>query len=406
MRDLFRFITQGHQTPPADPFDPWLPILAIGLAAFGWVMISSASVANPLGMYYFSLRHGIFLLLALGLAASALYLPSRFWRQYAWPALALGGGLLILVLLVGDEINGSRRWIALPGPLPTVQPSEVAKLGLLLYMAHFMAKHQTDLRHNMLSIWRPTVVMVPLFGLLFLGRDFGSAAIYTAAVSGMLFISGTSWRGIGLAAGLLGSLIVTMIIVEPYRMLRLVSYSNPWADPFNTGYQLSQSLIGFGRGGIDGVGLGNGIQKLGYLPEAHNDFIFATIGEELGILGPLVLLFAFFLLGLRILIIARTAEHHHSAFAAYFAYGVGFTVLSQAGINIGVATGVLPTKGLTLPLISYGGSSLVITLVMLAIVMRIDIETRQQMIYRARRDAAERRWAQRYAKRRAVATDS
>lgn len=375
------------------PFDSWLPTLAIGLALFGWVMISSAAIDSPLGMWHFSIRQGIFLLISLIAAWFVLRIPFREWRILVVPFYLTAIGLLIIVLLIGQEINGSHRWINLPGLLPSLQPSEVGKIALALYMARFVTLYREQLSTRLVAFYRPLAALAPFVLLLFMGRDFGSAFIYIVAVGGILILADTNKRGLLIAGGVAILGITAMIFAEPYRVARLMNYQDPWQDPFGSGYQLSQSLIGFARGGLTGLGLGNSIQKLGFLPEPHNDFILAIIAEELGVIGFTGVIAGITTLCYRIAVIGRQADLAQRTLAAFFCYAVAIIFISQMLVNAGVSIGLLPTKGLTLPLISYGGSSLLVSFIMIAMVMRIDIETRDliQTHYADAQEAARKK---------------
>lgn len=359
------------------PCDIWLLLAALLLAGIGWVMVSSASVGLTDDSYHYAVRHGVFLLLAVTAGAIALSLPLEMWRQNAGFILVLSLLLLAGVLLFGQEINGSKRWIALPGPLPSLQVSEVGKLGLVFYMAAFMARFPLVLRTRLFAMLRPLMVLVIPAGLLFCAPDFGGMVVYTVCVVGMLMMAGASLLVLISTGALLGVGATLMVALEPYRLARWTSFLDPWADQFATGYQLTQALIAFGRGHVTGTGLGNSVQKLHFLPEAHTDFIFAVIAEELGMIGAIALVLLFTLFIVRAMLIARRAELAGQLFAAYMSYGISFIMAAQAFINIAVSSGLLPTKGLTLPLVSYGGSSLVVTGVMIGLLLRADRETRR-----------------------------
>jgi cell division protein FtsW len=280
----------------------------------------------------------------------------------------------VLVPGVGREVNGSMRWLAL-GPL-TLQASEPAKLAVIVYIAGYLVRHQMHVRTEFIGFGKPIGVVTIIAGLLLLEPDFGAAVVLFATTLGMLFLGGVplrrffAWGMVAVAA--LGSLAV----LAPYRMQRLMAFRDPWSDPFNTGFQLTQALIAFGRGEWFGVGLGNSVQKLFYLPEVHTDFIFAVIGEELGLVGACVVIALFTALFVRILYIGGQAENSQQTFAAYVTYGIGLLIAIEAFVNIGVNMGILPTKGLTLPLISYGSNSTVMLCMALALVMRVSYETR------------------------------
>lgn len=358
------------------PCDIWLLLAAFLLAGVGWVMVSSASVGLLDVSYHYALRHGTFLLVAIIAAAVAMSLPLELWRQNAGLILILSIVLLLAVLVVGQDINGSKRWIALPGPLPSLQVSEVGKIGLVFYMAAFMARFTVELRTRLFTLLRPLMVLAVPLGFLAMAPDFGGMVVYTVCVVGMLMMAGASLLLLVSSGAVLSAGAILMVAMEPYRLARWTSFLDPWADQFATGYQLTQALIAFGRGHVMGTGLGNSVQKLHFLPEAHTDFIFAVIAEELGMIGAISLVLLFTLFIVRAMLIGRRAELAGHLFAAYMSYGIGFIIAAQAFINMAVSSGLLPTKGLTLPLVSYGGSSLLVTGVMIGLLLRADRETR------------------------------
>lgn len=363
------------------PFDGWLVLSVLSLMLIGWVMVTSAStgVAESLtgNAWYFSLRHGVFLLGALGLAALVLKVPLAWWKANAPLLLLLGLALLLLVLLVGREVNGSRRWLSLPGVPFNLQPSEVAKLCLITYLAGYLERFLPQVRRHWGAFLRPLLVTLVFALLLILEPDYGAVVVMTACAMGMLLMAGAPlWRFLLLLV-LVALAGFYVALAEPYRLARLTSFADPWADQFASGYQLTQALIAFGRGHWLGVGLGNSVQKLFYLPEAHTDFVFAVLAEELGLLGAILVVGLFALLIYRAMAVGRRAELARRPFAAYLSYGIALVIGAQAFINIAVSTGMLPTKGLTLPLLSYGGSSLVVSAVMMALLLRADIETRR-----------------------------
>lgn len=373
-------LRQGLSTADA-PFDGWLPLAALSLLLIGWVMVTSASTEVASGLtgnpWYFSIRHGTFLLLAMALGLVTLKVPTAWWRANGLLLLLVGGALLALVLVVGREVNGSTRWLSIPGVPFNVQPSEFAKLCLIIYMAYFLERFLPQVRTRLWAFLRPLLVVGLYGGMLILEPDYGAVVVSTACVMGMLLMAGAPagrFLVLLLLVGVLGALVA---IAEPYRMARLTSFTDPWADQFASGYQLTQALIAFGRGHWFGVGLGNSIQKLFYLPEAHTDFVFAVLAEELGLVGAVAVIGLFALLVWRAMAVGRRAELAGLAFAAYACYGIALMIGAQAFINIAVSSGMLPTKGLTLPLLSYGGSSLVVNCVMVAIVVRADVETRR-----------------------------
>lgn len=368
------------------PFDGWLLAAALALILMGWVMVTSASTevaasltGNP---WYFSQRHAIFVLIALVAAVIALRTPLAWWRANGPFLLLAGIALLFLVLLIGREVNGSRRWLSLPLMPFNLQVSEVAKLCLIVYLAGYLERFLPEVRRTWGGFLRPFVVMGIIAFLLILEPDYGAVVVMAGCMMGMLLLAGAPWGRFALILGLVALLGFYAAIAEPYRMARLTSFADPWADQFASGYQLTQALIAFGRGHWWGMGLGNSVQKLFYLPEAHTDFVFAVLAEELGLFGAIGVVGLFALLIWRALAVGRRAELAGLAFAAYVSYGIALVIGAQAFINIAVSSGMLPTKGLTLPLLSYGGSSLLVSATMIALLLRADIETR-----RARRHA-------------------
>lgn len=362
------------------PFDGWLLFSALVLVLIGWVMVTSASTevaasltGNP---WYFSQRHGLFAVMALLAAAATLRSPLAWWRANGPLLLLVSIALLLLVLLVGREVNGSRRWLSIPLLPFNLQISEMAKLCLIVYLAGYLERFLPEVRRHWGAFLRPLLVMAVIAVLLILEPDYGAVVVMTGCVMGMLLMAGAPWGRFVLilvAVGLLGFYVA---IAEPYRLARLTSFADPWADQFASGYQLTQALIAFGRGHWLGMGLGNSVQKLFYLPEAHTDFVFAVLAEELGLIGAIGVVGLFALLIWRALAVGRRAELAGLAFAAYVSYGVALVIGAQAFINIAVSTGMLPTKGLTLPLLSYGGSSLLVSSMMMGLLLRADIDTR------------------------------
>jgi cell division protein FtsW len=358
------------------PLDHLLLFASLLLLAIGLVMVMSASVSiaerqtgDPL---YYLWRQSAFVLVGMLAGYSVLRLRLVYWERLGPYFLLFGLVLLVAVLLIGREINGSVRWLAL-GPF-NVQPSELMKLFMVIYLAGYLVRRGDEVRASVKGFLKP-MLLVGLIGLLLLLEpDFGAAAVITATVLGMMFLGGVRlWQFVVLFLVMLGVASV-LALSSPYRVARLTSFVNPWADPFNSGFQLTQALIAFGRGEWLGVGLGGSIQKLFYLPEAHTDFLFAVLAEELGLLGVLVVIALFALLVWRAFVIAQAAAEGGNRFAAYSAYGIGLWLGLQAFINLGVNMGVLPTKGLTLPLMSYGGSSIVVSCMACALLLRISHE--------------------------------
>lgn len=375
--------------------DQLLLLAACAIATIGLVMISSASISfaeHTYGDAFFYLkRHLMFLIMGLSMAAVFLYVPSRVWYHYGVPLLLLIMLMLVAVLIpgIGRRVNGSQRWIPL-GPI-NLQVSEIAKFVMILFTAGYLERYQRDLRENWRYFAKPIGLVALVALLLLLQPDFGSSVVMAATVLGMLFIGGAQlWQfSLILVAGF--SAMASVALLSPYRLQRLVTFLDPWADQYDSGYQLTQSLIAFGRGEWLGVGLGNSVQKLFYLPEAHTDFVFAIYAEEFGLLGVVVAIGLYILLVSRILQVAKRAVVLEDWFAAYTCFGIATMLAGQAFINMGVTSGLLPTKGLTLPFISYGGSSLLMCCAMVALVLRINREMDDvpAVARQVRRDRAE-----------------
>ena len=347
-------------------------MVAWGLAlGFGLVMVASASVAMETP---YLARHGIYLILGLMGFLVMLIVPLKVWDRAHRIALLAGLAICALVLVPGvaEEIKGARRWIDLGGF--TVQPAEVAKAAMIVYWAGFLSRHDEALRTALRPVRQPLLHFAILGGLLIAQPDFGTLAILGAVLGSLLFLGGLRLRYFTVLAAVGAILLMALIWVEPYRMERLLSFRDPWASAYGSGYQLAHSEIAFGRGELFGLGLGEGIQKLWYLPEAHNDFIFAVVAEELGLVGALTLMALLAVMVARILRTARVAMERDAKFAGYLCYGTGLLFGLQILINIGVTTGSLPTKGLTMPFISYGGNSLIVCAVLLGLVGRAQLE--------------------------------
>ncbi len=347
-------------------------ILGLVMVASSSLDIAERSYGQP---FHFVLRQLAYAGVALLLGYVILRLPLQFLERLSAPLLLAGMGLLVLVLIpgIGREVNGSARW--LPLGLFNLQPSELMKLFMVLYLAGYLVRRSEEVRSAVSGFAKPMVVLALVCLLLLAEPDFGAAAVLMATAMGMMFLGGVRlWQfallilGVGLAAAALA-------VSSPYRLERITAFLDPWADPFASGFQLTQALIAFGRGEWLGVGLGNSIQKLFYLPEAHTDFLFAVLAEELGLVAALLVIALFSVIVWRAFLIARRAERAGAAFAAYVAYGCGMWIGVQAFINIGVNMGVLPTKGLTLPLMSYGGSSLIVSCMVIALLQRVALET-------------------------------
>lgn len=352
----------------------------VALFSLGLVMVASASmpVAERLGfgIFHFPVRQSLYLLLGLCLGLGVLRIRLIWWQRGGPFFVLLALALLAAVLLpgIGSEVNGSTRWMNLG--ILRLQVSEPAKLLMLIYLAGYLVRHGESVRDSAAGFIKPLGVLVIAAVLLLMEPDFGATVVMMTTALVMMFMAGVRlWKFAALIV-LVGAAFAVLAITSPYRLQRLTTFLNPWADPFNSGFQLTQSLIAIGRGEWWGVGLGASIQKLFYLPEAHTDFVFAVLAEELGLIGVLVLLGLYAFVVLRTYKIAVIAERGGNLFAAYLAYGISTWIGLQALINIGVNTGLLPTKGLTLPLVSYGGSSMLVTCVAVAVLLRIDYETR------------------------------
>lgn len=369
-------------------FDQALLWVVVALVALGLVMVYSASVAMPdnpkFARYtptYFLARHAMWIVIAALAALVAVQVPISIWEKWS-PWLFVATLLLLVIVLIpgiGKVVYGARRWIALGGL--NFQPSELAKLAIAMYAAGYMVR-KMEVKENFFRAVMPMAVSVAVVGLLLLAEpDMGAFLVIAAIAMGILFLGGVNGRMFLLITAVLVGAFVLMITFSEWRRERIFAYLNPWDEKYTLGkaYQLSHSLIAFGRGEIFGQGLGSSVEKLHYLPEAHTDFLLAVIGEELGFIGVACVICAFFWLARRVFHIGRQAIALDRVFAGLFTQGIGIWMGGQAFINMGVNLGVLPTKGLTLPLMSYGGSAIVMNLVALAIVLRVDIENRQLM---------------------------
>jgi cell division protein FtsW len=356
-----------------------LLLLSAGtLLCIGLVMVASASMGVAEAQFgtpfYFLLRHLVYLLLGLAAGTLALTVPIETWHRLSGLLLFAAFLLLLAVLVpgIGRRINGSMRWIGV-GPL-TLQPSEIAKFAVVAFTSSYLLRRQAEVRQSLWGFIKPMVVVGLIVLLLLAEPDFGASMVTMLAVLGMLFLAGTPLLPYALLLSVVAIGAVLLVWLEPYRLQRVLSFTDPWAHAFDSGYQLTQSLIAFGRGEWFGVGLGASVQKLFYLPEAHTDFVLAVYAEEFGFAGVLLLLLMFWLLVRSALRIGRAAECRQAFYAAYLAYGIAFLLGVQALVNIGVNMGLFPTKGLTLPLVSYGGSSLLVVFTMLGVLLRIDGE--------------------------------
>lgn len=377
-----RFVPRGWSLPSTAYLDKPLLLSVLALISLGLVMVFSASVGfadyGYKDGFYFLKRHAAYLCISLCVALPLLWVPLHLWYRHAGLALLGSIVLLVAVLLpgIGHEVNGSSRWLR-AGPL-TVQVSELAKVAVVIFIAAYLQRRHLMLREQWQDFAKPLAIMGLVAVLLLLEPDFGSTMVIGATVMAMLFLAGVR-LGQFLALVVLGIAgVLVLIVTSPYRFERMTGFLDPWADQYQSGYQLTQSLIAFGRGEWWGVGLGNSVQKLFYLPEAHTDFIFAIFAEEFGLGGVLVMLALFITLIARILMIGRAAADRQQWFVAYAVFGFAIMLAGQIFINLGVTSGLLPTKGLTLPFVSYGGSSLLISSVIVALVLRAGMEGGQQ----------------------------
>lgn len=386
---LYRAMKRARPTMLA--YDQALLWDVLLLISIGLVMVYSSSIAmaevdkdTGFRSNYFLIRHSIFLLIGIAASFIAFNVPTKVWQKYA-PVLFISGVLMLALVLVpgiGREVNGSRRWLSLV--VINLQPSEMMKFFAVLYAADYTVRKassmQADFMVIMTKVLLPMALVMAVVGsLLLLEPDFGAFAVITAIAMGLLFLGGFNWRWFAGLFAFLAVAFVGLVMSSPYRMQRVLGFLDPWKDPYGKGYQLSHSLIAFGRGEWSGVGLGASVEKLSYLPEAHTDFLMAIIAEELGFVGValVVLLFAF--LVMRAVQIGIQSAKLGSLFQALAAQGIGIWFGVQSVINIGVNMGLLPTKGLTLPLLSFGGSGIVANLIAIGVLLRIDYENRQKI---------------------------
>ena len=370
------------ESSSAVTFDRSFIVLAIAMYVVGLVMVASASMPvaerlfdNP---FHFVVRHMIYIGLSLGIAAVVMQIPMAWWHKHSGALLLLGIFLLIVVLLVGRTVNGSTRWIVL-GPI-TIQAAEPAKLFFFCYLAAYLVRRREEVMENIKGFAKPLIVFGVLATLLLFQPDLGTVIVMFVTTFGLLFLAGAKlWQFIGIAVVGVAALS-SLAIFEPYRWRRVTSFLDPWQDPFGSGYQLTQSLMAYGRGELFGQGLGNSIQKLEYLPEAHTDFVMAVLAEEMGFVGISAVLVLSSIVVFKALMLGRKAVNKEKYFEGFFAYGIGIWLCFQAAVNIGASAGLVPTKGLTMPLISYGGSSMIVMTIAFVVLLRIDHEIRLQSI--------------------------
>ena len=370
---------QGEAAPPS-PFDRWFVAAFLAILLLGLLMMTSASIVisdkSLQQPFYFLFKQLIYLALGVAIGSMIVQLHMDYWEKYGGYLLLAVMLMLSLVLIpgIGHRVNGSARWLGI-GPLG-FQVSELAKFAMVIFMAGYLVRRNAEIQQELSGFVKPMLLLAATAVLLLREPDFGATVVVIVTAMGMMFIGGMRIRHFAAILSVAVGLLAVIAISAPYRLARLTSFMDPWKRPFDTGYQLTQSLIAFGRGGWFGAGLGKSIQKMFYLPEAHTDFLFAVIAEELGLVGMLLVIGLFTLLVIRIFLMAREAQKLDRHFSGYVAYGFGTWVAIQFIVSIGVNSGLLPTKGLTLPLMSYGGSSVLVNCVMIAVLLRIDHENR------------------------------
>ncbi|MGE4502887.1 MAG: putative lipid II flippase FtsW [Thiomicrospira sp.] len=367
------------RTPPsAWPVDYWLVLTMVALMFLGLTMVLSSSLAISEQRFGQSTHYFIRQALALGLGVAAGWLvfktPIRFWQTHRGKVFIFGLLLLALVLIFGREIGGAKRW--LPLVVMNFQPAEFVKIAAIIFVAGYLQRHLSAVQEDFNAIMRLSLPFGLMALLLLFQPDYGTTLLIAAVVTAMLLIVGAPWRYFVLTIVPVLALLTVLIVYSPYRMARVASFLDPWQDPYGTGYQLTQALIASGSGGWFGTGLGASVQKLLYLPDAHTDFLFSIFAEEFGFIGVVGLLGLYALLIIRMFKIGRAASESENRFPGLLVYGIATWIALQVMINLGVNLGLVPTKGLTLPFMSYGGSSLMMLCVAMALVLRVDFEQR------------------------------
>jgi len=356
-----------------------LLISLICLSLFGVVIIASASMAfaaeNYNSPFYFAFRQLLFLGIGLAAGTALFQVPLSAWEKYGPYLIILSLVCLLMVLIIGKEVNGSKRWIDLG--IFTVQVSETVKLFIIVYLAGYLVRRGELVQNTIGGFMRPLSLILAASVLLLLEPDFGAVVVIVLTACAMLFIAGVKLQQFMTLLVSLAATGALLIVLSPYRARRLASFLDPFSDPFASGFQLTQSLIAIGSGSWTGAGLGNSVQKLLYLPEAHTDFVFAVMCEEFGFVGVLFVLFLYGFILWKSFNLAKIADEQGNRFAGYLALGIGVWIGLQSFINIGVNMGILPTKGITLPMMSYGGSSAIVFAVSFTLLLRIELETRQ-----------------------------
>ena len=371
--------SQWHTLRPLGQPDFGFVLTGLTLALLGLLMVASSSIevasdrhGSP---FSFAIKHGIFLVIALGAGAITFMVPTKWWYRSATLFLVFSLVLLALVLIpgIGLEVKGARRWLDLG--VINLQPSEVAKFTMMLYLAAYLVRRLEEVRTQFMGFLKPMAVVGLIAALLLAEPDFGTLMLIVLAVMGVLLLAGAPFNQYLMIGAAVVVGLAALAIIEPYRIQRFNVLLDPWDDRLGAGYQITQALLAFGRGGWFGLGLGNSVQKLFYLPEAHTDFVFAILAEELGLIGALSTLGLMSILVWRGLLIGRRAERDGRHFAAYLCYGLVLIIGLQMLVNLAVNVGIAPTTGLTLPLMSYGGSSLVVTMASLGVIARISADS-------------------------------
>ena len=371
--------SQWHTLRPLGQPDFGFVLTGLTLAFLGLLMVASSSIevasdrhGSP---FSFAIKHGIFLVIALGVGAITFMVPTKWWYRSATLFLVFSLVLLALVLIpgIGLEVKGARRWLDLG--VINLQPSEVAKFTMMLYLAAYLVRRLEEVRTQFMGFLKPMAVVGLIAALLLAEPDFGTLMLIVLAVMGVLLLAGAPFNQYLMIGAAVVVGLAALAIIEPYRIQRFNVLLDPWDDRLGAGYQITQALLAFGRGGWFGLGLGNSVQKLFYLPEAHTDFVFAILAEELGLIGALSTLGLMSILVWRGLLIGRRAERDGRHFAAYLCYGLVLIIGLQMLVNLAVNVGIAPTTGLTLPLMSYGGSSLVVTMASLGVIARISADS-------------------------------
>ncbi|MCF6318311.1 MAG: putative lipid II flippase FtsW [Proteobacteria bacterium] len=370
--------------------DFWLMISALSLIAIGIVMVASSSFAiaekyNHDAFHYLK-RHILYITIGFGMSTIILAMKTDWMEHLSRILLVVAIILLILVLIpgIGEKINGARRWLNLG--IARFQVVEAVKLAMIVYLSGYFVRHKQGIQNKLFGVMKPLFAAAIIAVLLLLQPDFGSAVLILTITLFMIYIAGARYRDLSILGTLSASSMAVLAFAEPYRIERLISFQNPWSDPFDGGFQLVQALIAIGSGNISGIGIGGSVQKLFYLPEAHTDFIFSVYAEELGFIGVILLVALYITLIARIFAISKIALKHGKEFASFACAGIGVWIALQAFLSMGVNLGLLPTKGLTLPFISSGGSAILMNILSLAIVMRVSFENRRHHLKAIRHD--------------------